>query len=516
MLINVSAAETERILALGFPIVDSLKTLGITIDKNLEFLETIHEKTADKIDRTITFWSRFNLSLIGRINIAKTFLLSNLSYIAQIITPTDGQFNRMELSIAKFIRGTLIISKDRIFKSDVNGGIGFPDLRSFVIALQCSWIKKSYTVVSDNWRQDLYRLARGNVLTLSTADINVRTNPIIYGIAASWEKFLKKFYTEEMNYKKMYILNSPVLPVDRRGEKPNIGLFRQENRIPDRVVANIRFSDVIRNDNTVVPLQELNGTIGFELSPAVYMKLMLMCTGYARTQRGRAEGKCETIDRFFLSIKKGSKKFRQLLEKGNITDLARSPILIKFQELHNVDLTESVKAHTTAWNKNYMSNRDREFIFKLTTNTLPVNNRLANYRPVDKGCAFCSIEFFRPVAMETTLHLFFECDTVQSWIEGFIVTYYPHLRNTLKTKNFWFGEMSLDIEKNEYLQMQRWAFLSTVWEFKIKHRKPSWLTFNEFYAEKIKGNLKKSGVLEIKKLILDNLLFRYRHGGREQ
>jgi len=214
----------------------------------MDFLGTVHNKTADKIDGAISYWSRFNLSFIGRINIAKTFLLSQLSYIAQIITPTEDQFIRMELSISKFIRGSLTVSKDRIFKSVVNGGVGFPDLRTFVISLQCSWIKKCHTVVSDNWRQDLFRLAHGNALTISTADINVRMNPIIYGIAGSWEKFSKAFYSTDRNYKKMYLLNSPVLPVDRRAERPLFNFFRQENRLPDRIISLTPFIKPLSTD----------------------------------------------------------------------------------------------------------------------------------------------------------------------------------------------------------------------------------------------------------------------------
>jgi hypothetical protein len=72
-----------------FQIVNSVKLLGLDLDKDLDCLKQVHEKTYKKIAAIIRFWSRFWLSLPGRINIFKTLCLSQLSYLGCIITPDE-------------------------------------------------------------------------------------------------------------------------------------------------------------------------------------------------------------------------------------------------------------------------------------------------------------------------------------------------------------------------------------------------------------------------------------------
>jgi hypothetical protein len=67
---------------------NSIKLLGVDIDNKLQFLNVIHDKTIEKINNTVRFWSRFYLSLPGRINIVKTMCLSQISYVGCIITPS--------------------------------------------------------------------------------------------------------------------------------------------------------------------------------------------------------------------------------------------------------------------------------------------------------------------------------------------------------------------------------------------------------------------------------------------
>ena len=76
MPVGNRGAISNEIIELGFPVVDSVKILGLDIDYNLNMLETVHEKTIGKLRNIINFWQRFHLSLPGRISIAKTLLIS--------------------------------------------------------------------------------------------------------------------------------------------------------------------------------------------------------------------------------------------------------------------------------------------------------------------------------------------------------------------------------------------------------------------------------------------------------
>ena len=89
MYIGSDQPLPEYALQYGFTVVDHITILGMKIKKNLENLSECHIVTEQKITKIINFWERFNLSLPGRINIAKTLLLSQISYLGCIITPTS-------------------------------------------------------------------------------------------------------------------------------------------------------------------------------------------------------------------------------------------------------------------------------------------------------------------------------------------------------------------------------------------------------------------------------------------
>jgi hypothetical protein len=66
----------------GFDIVNEIKILGVSVTKNYEDLSNnYNNKTEIKLTNISNFWKRFNLSLIGRINIAKTLMLSQIGYL---------------------------------------------------------------------------------------------------------------------------------------------------------------------------------------------------------------------------------------------------------------------------------------------------------------------------------------------------------------------------------------------------------------------------------------------------
>ena len=69
------------------------------------FLGNIHVITVEKIRQTANFWSRFKLSLPGRIGIAKGLMLSQINYFGCIITPSKDQIREMQNIMDNFIVG---------------------------------------------------------------------------------------------------------------------------------------------------------------------------------------------------------------------------------------------------------------------------------------------------------------------------------------------------------------------------------------------------------------------------
>jgi hypothetical protein len=70
----------NRIENLGFVVSNKVTILGLEIDNNGHVVDSLHKITT-KISNQIGIWRRFNLSLPGRINIAKTMMYSQINYL---------------------------------------------------------------------------------------------------------------------------------------------------------------------------------------------------------------------------------------------------------------------------------------------------------------------------------------------------------------------------------------------------------------------------------------------------
>jgi hypothetical protein len=81
--------ELEWIAEAGFTVVDKIKLLGAEITSDVSSLHENFERIFEKMVTTANFWSRFKLSLPGRIAIAKTFLVSQLNYLGCVFRPTE-------------------------------------------------------------------------------------------------------------------------------------------------------------------------------------------------------------------------------------------------------------------------------------------------------------------------------------------------------------------------------------------------------------------------------------------
>ena len=90
--INVTQDLAENIAVTGFSIVKNLTILGL--DKSENF-ETNFNKLMVKIRGMVLFWEKFKLSIVGRINIAKTYLLSQIGYFAPVLSFNETQLQTL-------------------------------------------------------------------------------------------------------------------------------------------------------------------------------------------------------------------------------------------------------------------------------------------------------------------------------------------------------------------------------------------------------------------------------------
>jgi hypothetical protein len=89
------------------------------------------------------------------------------------------------------LHSTLKVAKNRRYEPAKMGGLGLINLRDFVTALQCTWIKRIYMQGADTWRFYLLQLCNGNPFLINMSIVSKREQPIIFNIAQSFENFSK-------------------------------------------------------------------------------------------------------------------------------------------------------------------------------------------------------------------------------------------------------------------------------------------------------------------------------------
>ena len=71
----------QEIIDLGFTFVESIRLLGMEIDQELLHLDDNFITVHNKIVNSVAYWSRYNLSLPGRINVIKSLMISLINYL---------------------------------------------------------------------------------------------------------------------------------------------------------------------------------------------------------------------------------------------------------------------------------------------------------------------------------------------------------------------------------------------------------------------------------------------------
>jgi hypothetical protein len=136
----------------GFKCENKIKLLGMEVTNSLDNMDDIFIDIGEKIINLILFWSRFRLTLPGRIAIVKTLLIPQLNYVGCILTPSRQVIDNIQILLDEFALNGLRVSKDRYYLPPTEGGIGLIHIGNFLMAQKCSWIKRVHANNIDNWR----------------------------------------------------------------------------------------------------------------------------------------------------------------------------------------------------------------------------------------------------------------------------------------------------------------------------------------------------------------------------
>ena len=132
---------------LGFEWTNNFILLGFCMENTMTKINMNFTKVKEKIEGLIRTWRPYNLSIRGKVTIAKTKLVSQLTYVATVLDiPADtvkeiqGQIDDFVLGIKP--GGRKWMNHPTLYSHSSEGGMGMImiNLENFISALKTSWI----------------------------------------------------------------------------------------------------------------------------------------------------------------------------------------------------------------------------------------------------------------------------------------------------------------------------------------------------------------------------------------
>ncbi len=178
-------------------------------------------KVWKKILKTKNAWSRFYLSLPGRIAIAKTLMIYQLLFHCSILRPPDDWTKNIQKTIDEFCTSGLNIGKDRYYRETKVGGLGLINIEDFIASLHCAWFKRIEQSVNDNWKIKIYKKCTGEYNDLNSRTILDCSKPLI-DIITSYKKFIGHHSAVGKNITYANIVENVAVQIKNNGSKSTV------------------------------------------------------------------------------------------------------------------------------------------------------------------------------------------------------------------------------------------------------------------------------------------------------
>jgi hypothetical protein len=477
--IGTVAQLPENVLALGFNVVNQVTLLGLSVDNNLSCLTSHFDAVIRKIENIIEYWERFHLTLAGRISVCKTFMLAQIGYIGSIITPTQAQFKKMQELIDNFCLGSLRTARKKLYLPPAKGGLGLINLKNYITALQCAWIKRTTEHWCDNWRFDIKKASYGNPLIVNENTFSRDTNPILFNICNSFGQFAKQFYKKERNYRKALIFKNQMF---KRGRNDN-GILDENFFGPARSYEELKKIAKLTYDDFVIrgrskSLDHLCADTGINFNLNDYMRIHEALQFYVLSRRNDDPEPEQSIKFFLRTFSRGSRSFRRILEyhSNNGENLSGNNSVETFFKFIGTEIFEErlLRSCWASWNLTFFCNVQREFLYKFFNNILGLNSRVANFVAGHSAeCSLCVLngEPF-PINSESFLHIFFECEYSSKYRNMAESDLFPEIRgqNEQNKKIFWLLGLvpaGNDYRLNIFMQSVVFSCNFLIWRMKL-------------------------------------------------
>ena len=124
---------------------EPLKLLGVYVSYDVEACNILnYDKKLVKCKNILNWWLSRNLTLIGRIQIVKTFIISQFLYVTNVLDMPDKYIKEVNSLIRNFVWRSKKskLSQAVMCKEKIDGGLKMPDFNIMLKVSQIKWMTK--------------------------------------------------------------------------------------------------------------------------------------------------------------------------------------------------------------------------------------------------------------------------------------------------------------------------------------------------------------------------------------
>ncbi len=249
-------------------------TLGVTFMNNeQEMCDTNLDDKIAKISKTFKQWKCRDLTLIGRILIAKTLGLSQVYYLAGNIFITEEKIDIIQSKVNNFIwkEGNPKVKQTTISQSIKYGGLKMPIIKTQIEAFALSYIKRMTSPVAQAWKiilQTYIPDIKINDLVYTRCEIPdsyIRNLPLFYKtIFDAWNKLRSKFLPKSVNdVRREWLWFNPLIKVNKEPV-----FYKHWYKHGIRMI-----HDIVDENGLLLPDSQIEEKFGFHINFLEYYSL---------------------------------------------------------------------------------------------------------------------------------------------------------------------------------------------------------------------------------------------------
>ena len=148
----------------GFEIIEEAGILGYKVKDFHANKNQNWEGHIARVQAKAREWKNFPVSILGRVNVTKTILLSAAVFNATIFRPTEKNLDTLQKIMNTYLLGGIKMQKKLVYNQPADGGLGFFELASFFVSLQCKLLIESWDL-ADFWTDKIRSITLdGNIV----------------------------------------------------------------------------------------------------------------------------------------------------------------------------------------------------------------------------------------------------------------------------------------------------------------------------------------------------------------